>query len=333
MSAELKIVKYDMTFEDKWDDFVINKSVNGTFLQTRQFLNYHKDRFKDNSLIFIYGNDIVAVLPANIENVDKKSLLSHNGSTFGGLIISKSHCKIKYLELIFCEFDKYLKENMFKTVVIKQTSFLYQNECSELIDYFLFLYGYKCCYELGYYIDFKNYKEEVIDNFSSSRRRDYRYSLKNKFNFNELTTKDEIASFYEILCDNYRKFEKIPVHTLDNLYDLFFNRLIGKIRFYGVKQNDEYIAGSMVFTFDNKVFHTQYLACLQGKGESYVNEFMYKSLIDEAKNCGFECISFGTATLNGGKELNRNLALYKEGFGTNEYINKTYVKEYEAIKC
>lgn len=47
-----KIVNYNGEFEQKWDYFVMNDSVNGTFLQTRRFLNYHPlDRFEDCSLL------------------------------------------------------------------------------------------------------------------------------------------------------------------------------------------------------------------------------------------------------------------------------------------
>ena len=33
--------RYNEQDEEIWDDFVMEKSVNGTFLQTRRFLNYH----------------------------------------------------------------------------------------------------------------------------------------------------------------------------------------------------------------------------------------------------------------------------------------------------
>ena len=37
--------------ESEWDQFVIEKSMNGTFIQTRKFINYHPaNRFEDCSL-------------------------------------------------------------------------------------------------------------------------------------------------------------------------------------------------------------------------------------------------------------------------------------------
>lgn len=62
---ELKIMGYCESFREKWDDFVMNHSVNGTFLQTRRFLEYHRNRFEDVSLVIYKGNDtVVAVIPA-----------------------------------------------------------------------------------------------------------------------------------------------------------------------------------------------------------------------------------------------------------------------------
>ena len=96
--------------------------------------------------------------------------------------------------------------------------------------------------------------------------------------------------------------------------------------FYGVYLDKELIAGGMVFKFDDHVFHTQYLAVKQNKTNIFANEFLYKSLIEEARAEGFEYLSFGTSTFESGRILNRPLAQYKEGFGTNEYVNRTYYK-------
>ena len=44
--------KYDSSLEKEWDRFIEEKSVNGTFLQSRKFFNYHPEgRFTDASLV------------------------------------------------------------------------------------------------------------------------------------------------------------------------------------------------------------------------------------------------------------------------------------------
>ena len=56
---EFSIKCYTEEQEENWDSFVKQKSMNGTFLQTRKFINYHpKDRFKDCSLMIYKGNRV-----------------------------------------------------------------------------------------------------------------------------------------------------------------------------------------------------------------------------------------------------------------------------------
>jgi len=325
MSKTIIIEKYNEAYKKKWDKFVINDSMNGTFLQTRNFLDYHpKERFRDNSLLFLSGSNILAVIPAHIK--EDNIFYSHMGSTYGGLVIGKKFCRIGYLDIIFEELEKYLEMNNIKEAVFKQTGNIYQNKSSDLLEYYFFLNGYTNSAEIGYYIDYKIYDDDIISNFTSSRRRDYRYSLKNNFTFKELVTDKEISLFYNVLCDNYSKFNKTPVHTLNELLDFKNNRLSDCIKFYGVYSDDELIAGGMIFLFGRKVFHTQYLAVKQDKVNMFANEFLYKNLIETAKKDGFDMLSFGTSTLDGGKVLNRPLAQFKEGFGTSEYVNRTFRK-------
>lgn len=327
MAKEILIQQYNENWKTAWDKFVLQESVNGTFLQTRNFLEYHPEkRFADHSLLFLNGNNIIAVIPAHVRTEIKKQLISHGGSTYGGLIVGAQFCKITYMDMIFQTLERYLQENNFTEIVLKQTGEIYQNSNSALIDYYLFMNGYQDAQEAGFYIDFAEYKDEIIGNFSTSRRRDYRYSLKKEFTFTELVTEPEITEFYRILCNNYEKFGKRPVHTLEELMEFKYSRLPENTKFYGVFLEGEMIAAGMVFLFGKKVFHTQYLAVLQDKTNLFANEFLYTKLIETAKMEGFHKISFGTSTFEGGKVLNRPLAMFKEGFGTKVYVNRTYKK-------
>ena len=76
--------------ENEWDNFIENRSMNGTFLQIRKFINYHpENRFKDCSICVRKGNELVAVILAcEIEDEGKKTFFAHKGSTFGGITIS-----------------------------------------------------------------------------------------------------------------------------------------------------------------------------------------------------------------------------------------------------
>ena len=151
-------------------------------------------------------------------------------------------------------------------------------------------------------------------------------SLKNNLQIKEVKTKEGINEFYKILCASLIKYNTKPVHSLEELYDLYFNRLPNTIRFYGVYQNENMIAGSMVFIL-NSVFHTQYLCANPDYLYLKPMDFMDGSLINISFEEGFDYFSFGISTENQGKYLNETLAKFKEGFGTQFYNNKTYYKE------
>lgn len=326
---KIALIKYEDKYEKAWDRFVLEESINGTFLQTRNFLNYHPiGRFADNSLMFMKGNNIIAIIPANVlEDDDGKKLFSHMGSTFGGIVLGKSYKKVEETDAILCELDDYLADNSFFEISLKMTNRLYSETDSELLDYFLYLHHFEAGCEVGYAVDFSRYNHDISSNFNSSRRRGYKNALKKELIFRQLIFDKEVSEFYTVLSNNMKKFNTVPLHTLDELLEFKNFRLKQSISFYGVYFQDHMVAGSMVFHFGQKVFHTQYLATNQDMLSLYPSEFLYMKLIETAKEKGFERISFGTATLEHGKILNKSLAQFKEGFGTFEYVNRTYTKK------
>lgn len=326
---ELKIKSYDEGNREKWDDFVMRHSANGTFQQTKNFLDYHGERFEDASLMIYKGNDtIVAVIPACTLIEDGKKIFSaHAGSTFGGIVMADNFYDITHMEAVLHVLEDYLKQKGYSEVCLKCTSDIFAKQNGNLLYYFLFQKGYTSYDEISFYIDFSDYKDDIASNFTAGRRRDYKYSLKHDLAFRKLETISEIECFYGILCDNLRKFDTVPVHSLEEIIDFKESRLKEIVEFYGVFREGCMIAGSMIFLFGDTVFHTQYLAADQGSLKMYPMNFMDYNLIKTAKARGFKYFSFGTSTHEHGKVFNRPLAEFKEGFGTQCGLNKTYVKD------
>ena len=73
---------YTPKMNGAWDSFV-SASKNATFLFQRNYMDYHNDRFVDHSLMFNRNNQLVALLPANING---DVLYTHAGLTSGGVI-------------------------------------------------------------------------------------------------------------------------------------------------------------------------------------------------------------------------------------------------------
>ncbi len=319
---------YNNLEEKEWDKFVLEKSINGTFLQTRKFINYHAaNKFKDASVCVRKGNELVATILACETTEDGlKTFFAHKGTTFGGITVSKIVYSASMIDELTNGLIDFLKQNGFEKIFIKIVPNIYQKSNSELIDYFLVKNNFYCYNELNYYLNLNNYRQDILSCFTANKRRDYKYSLKNDLQFKELTTKEEIKEYYNVLTKNLEKLGATAVHTYEDLLDLKFNRFNNEIEFYGVFLNNKIIAGSMLFYFNNNIVHTQYLSSLEEYLNIFPMDFLIYNLIKVSLEKNKEIFSFGICTENRGRYLNLGLSRFKEGFGTEFCINRSYEK-------
>ena len=133
----ITITKYTPTLATEWDRFV-EESRNGTFLHKRGYMDYHANRFNDHSLMFYNNGKLIATLPAHIK---ENSLCSHNGITYGGLILGEE-CTTETTLEIFNTLRSYLRANTATTEIIyRPTPHIYHRcPCEEDI-YALFRNG------------------------------------------------------------------------------------------------------------------------------------------------------------------------------------------------
>lgn len=326
----LNVMKYTEDKASLWDRFVLEESMNGTFLQTRKFINYHAPgKFKDCSLMFYKGESLVAViLSCEIQAEKGKIFFSHKGTTFGGIIVSRQIYFSAAIAELMDVLEGELNREGYTGCYIKITPGIFQKENTDLLDYFLYQRGFQQYSELNFYMWLEPYKQDIVSQFNSAKRRAHRYSLKNGLEFRELENKEEILRFHEVLQINLKKFGLQSVHTYEELLQLKFGRFPKEISFYGVYLKNRLIAGSMVFIFYNEIFHTQYLASDQEYLKYYPMDFLIYNLIEQAVKRGMKKLTLGICTENQGRELNMGLARFKEGFGTKYALNKSYEKNY-----
>ncbi len=311
-----------------WDDFVLNSSVNGTFLQTRNFLNYHPgERFKDASLWIYDRKKLAAVIPACvIASSDGCELFSHKGSTYGGFIINRRYYKARSLIEMLEFFEAYCQKH-YKKVTLKLTPDIFCAESSDLLQYVLDYKGYDSYTELSSYIDFSRYKENILSNFSQGKRTNVNNCIKVGFECRRLISATDIREFYNILCISLAKYHVHPVHTVGELIDFVDNRLPDNVSFWGIYDGHKMIAGSMLFYFSREVAHTQYLAALPEYARWSPMTFLYYSMIKHVKDLGYKKLSFGVSTENHGSVVNIGLTTAKELYGSCHIVHRTYFKE------
>lgn len=328
-----KAIFYQEKYEREWDEFVLgNESVNGSFLQSRNFLNYHpEDRFVDKSIIIFNEKDkIIAVCPAcEVIQGNRKVFFSHKGSTFGGLLISKAYYTTDNVLEIINVLEEVIEQEGFNKIVFKLTSDLFSVENTDLLQYLLTYKGYDEYKELSTYVQLSEIKSDIISSLRNDKRRSIKKCVKNELEFRSLNTEDEIIDFHKILTINLTKFNAKPIHTPDEMLDFYRERLNGIVQFYGVFYKGEQVAGAMMFYFEKtNTLHAQNLSANLAYTDFSPSTFLYYSILKQAKELGYEKVSWGISTEDQGKDINFGLIRNKESYNSRYMLNRTFFKEF-----
>lgn len=298
----MEIRRYRREDKELWNSFV-SKARNATFLFDRNYMDYHADRFDDNSFMFYHKGKLKAVLPANVAG---DTLYSHQGLTYGGLLLDKKATVEDVLEC-FDSLNFWLRENGISKVVYKTLPWIYQQYPSEEDLYAL---TWKCKAQL---ISRDISSSIVIDNklkFAESRKSGIRKALSLNI---EVGESNDVDGFWHVLEDNLgNRYNAKPVHTASEM-KLLMSRFPNNIRLYVAKMNGEIVGGTLIYVTP-QVVHTQYIsASVEGKKHGAL-DLLFDYIINKVyANCRY--FDFGKSTEQGGAYLNEPLIFQKEGFG------------------
>lgn len=298
----MEIRRYRREDKELWNSFV-SKARNATFLFDRNYMDYHADRFDDNSFMFYHKGKLKAVLPANVAG---DTLYSHQGLTYGGLLLDKKATVEDVLEC-FDSLNSWLRENCISKVVYKALPWIYQQYPSEEDLYAL---TWKCKAQL---ISRDISSSIVIDNklkFAESRKSGIRKALSLNI---EVGESNDVDGFWHVLEDNLgNRYNAKPVHTANEM-KLLMSRFPNNIKLYVAKMNGEIVGGTLIYVTP-QVVHTQYIsASVEGKKHGAL-DLLFDYIINKVyANCRY--FDFGKSTEQGGAYLNEPLIFQKEGFG------------------
>lgn len=307
-----KVIKYSTEYKELWNSFV-KSSKNAYFMFDRNFMDYHSNRFQDNSLMFFDQNEkIIALLPANIKD---KNLYSHQGLTHGGFIVDEKMKQGKMLEC-FEVLKKYMKDNEIEYLIYKTIPHIYHKLPSEEDLYALFKNNAKLLkIEPSTTIMLsspckmpKGRKAQI------ARAKKSNIIIENSCNFNE---------FIELENQILKKYHNtVAVHSADEL-TLLKLRFQDEIQLWCAKLGDKIIAATLLFVSDN-VVHTQYLAADEKARELGALDLLIKYLIGKFQNHK-KYFDFGISTEDNGQYLNNGLISQKESFGGRTTVYQTYM--------
>ena len=305
------IKRYTPADQQIWDRYVA-KARNATFLFYRGYMDYHADRFQDHSLLFFVGNHLHSILPANIVG---DTLYSHQGLTYGGLVMSIDVTAADVIQL-FRELNDWLRQTGIRRVVYKPVPWVYHQYASEedLYPLFWICQARVVSRDIGTVIFMQQHLRW---------RKDRRRHLKVAHEQNIVVKRDNnFRAFWPVLEGNLSSRHRVkPVHTVEEM-ELLYSRFPQNIVQYNAYQGDEVLAG-LTFYLSPQVLHGQYCSSTpKGKQIGAVDAIYEKAMYEDYPD--YTYLDFGRSTEGDGSVINNGLIAQKEGFGGRAICYDTY---------
>ncbi len=303
-----EIERYSDNKKQEWDAFV-DSSKNGTFMLKRGYVDYHRERFVDCSLLFYLKGKLWGVFAGNVEG---DVWYGHKGLTYGGLVMSEK-CVGGDVMRAFEELNEWLRELDVKKVVYKAIPHIYSNMASEEDLYAVWRCGGKLvarglssCIDLKKPLKWRQTRRTALNKARSEGVR--------------VEISSEIGDFWDVLQKNLLDKHGVkPVHSREEM-ELLMGRFPENIVLYQAMNADGRILGGMLIYRYERVIHSQYISATdEGKRCGAIDAIMHEVLKQDA-----QYFDFGVSTENGGLYLNESLLFQKEGFGGRGICYDTY---------
>jgi len=307
--ASVVIKRFEKEDTKLWNSFV-KEAKNATFLFDRGYMDYHADRFKDHSLLLFAEGKLRALFVANENNHE---IISHEGLSYGGLLLEKE----ARLEEVLCWFfhvTRYYYDRGFQKVVYKCVPFYYATYPSQEDLYALFLLKTVLLQR-----DTSSVRVKSMQLPYQQRRK--KNTKQDSGSFRISRANDPTEFWNDVLIPNLKeKFGTEPVHSLEEIKKLM--RLFpNQIHLFEVR-NEGLLGGTVIYS-TLLTAHAQYTSANQlGKEVGALDVLFHQLLSDAFVDKAY--FSFGTSNGNPDRALNRGLVNWKEGFGARTFSIDTY---------
>lgn len=318
-NKEFRVSRYTADDRPNWDAF-IHESTNGTFLFNRSFMDYHCDRFRDNSYLIWEKSQLFAVFVAGVavKAEDQTVLVAHPGLTYGGLV---HNAGIKYYELekVYDLVLRTAREEGFSKLVLKPVARVFCRISTEAQDF----YFYK-----NHFVPVSRDINSVVDltaevQLTRARKKNLRKAESLGL---RIKPSSDCSQFYQIMTDSLHKTHGVtPVHTLVEL-QLLMAANPESIRHYVALLGEQVVGGTLLFLDHLRGFvHTQYTHANEAGRDARAIDALVMNTVSEARTLGLTKLSFGISTLR--SELNYGLLSQKEDFGSKIELMSVYEKQ------
>lgn len=300
----MEAVDYETHHAAQWDAFCA-QAPTATFLHTRAFLSYHKERFVDRSLIVVADGRWIAVVPLAQDPVDAGCVVSHPGITYGGVLHqgeARGGCMVDVIRLL----SEALRARGYTRLRYKAVPHLYHRGFADDDLYALHRCGAMLARrDLSCAID-------PAHALSPSARRRRGVRSAHAVGLTIAEGREYLDEFWQVLCQNLAdKHQARPVHSLQEMQELAA-RFPQSIRCVVARHGDQVVAGTVLFV-THRADHAQYIASNPAGRSGGALDLLFSHCIAGVAEGRY--FDFGISTEEDGRVLNEGLYAFKSEFG------------------
>lgn len=314
----MTIIPYSEQHKELWDS-TLRVSRFPALLLERGFMDYHADRFEDASLMACDEKGRVEVLVASCIRRDAKTIVSHGGLTYGGLVPSVHAGVREIMETLDLACEYYRKVLEAERWILKPAPWAYWTMPAEEVLYAMTQRGAVL-------------KTRALSNcavleampFSELRRRHIKKCQQEGVKVNlHNDAPESLEKFWNILTHNLSHRHGVaPVHTVEEM-KLLMQRFHERIYLATAELNGEMLAGCVCFIASPQLVHVQYIAAAdEGRNHNALDMLFAELAADISPK--YKYLDFGISTLHDGTGLNEGLMFQKHGYGARGMCYDTY---------
>ena len=317
VTPALRLRPFEEADADGWDDFV-ERSVNGTFMQTRRFLGYHPpNRFRDHSLVLLDEDErwLAVFTAAKIERDGLRLLQSHPGASHGGLVISDDATPAQLDESVHLIVE-HARDADFHGIRLRSVEKVFCRRGCDELDAAYFRAGFITeGRELSSALRLEgSSRDDLLARWTEMGRRNVRKAERAGV---EVRVNDDFAAYWQLLeATLATRHDTHPTHTLDEILRL--RECLGeRVQIVGGYLEGRLVSGTVLFLLNDVAAHTMYMA------QDYEYQ-QFRSLNLVLLHAGELCrerrlrwLNYGISSEPGtrGLELNHGLFSFKRSCG------------------
>lgn len=301
---EIKIEPLGAANEKEWDALV-KIAQNGHLMARPGFFRYHAGRFVDASLFIRRGRRPLGVLPANR---DGDTLWSHQGVSFGGLILHPRTRMDQVGEAVRALLD-HLRSQGIKRMMYRPAPHPYHLQPREEDIYWLEQAGARI-------VDTKLHSMVMCGSDAAVRSKTWGRDIRRSAGAGvrvRTGKADELGTAWSQVERNLAGHDQKPVHSFDDIA-LLMQRFPAEILLVLAESaEDDYLAGQILFR-SGRTLTSMYLGDTDQGRDLWAGSSIIDYILNDPENAGFWC-DLGQWCDTSTREVSDSLLHYKEGIG------------------